>query len=99
MALVTTPWNVQDFLQTPEDCAAYVQAALDEAGDDAAFVVKALGDVARSRGMAALARDVGVTREGLYRSISESGNPSFSTVFRLIRALGLEVKVSAAAPV
>jgi probable addiction module antidote protein len=89
----TKQWNVQDHLQTPEDCALYIQAALEEGGDDAAFIAKALGDVARSRGMAAVARDAGLTREGLYKALGESGNPSFGTVLKVVRALGLKVSV------
>ena len=92
----TKPWNVQDHLQTPEDCALYLQAALEEAGDDAAFVAKALGDVARSKGMSAVARDTGLTREGLYKALGENGNPSFSTVLKVVRALGLKVTVEPA---
>lgn len=93
MTLKTIAWDVQAHLTTPEDCAAYVQAALDEAGDDPAFILKALGDVARSKGMTAVARDAGITREGLYKAVRD-GNPSFATVLRLIRALGLEIHLA-----
>jgi len=92
----TTPWDVQEFLQTPEDCAHYVQAAIEEAGDDAAFIAKALGDVAKSRGMAAVARDAGLTREGLYKALGDNANPSFATILRVFRALGLKVAVAPA---
>jgi probable addiction module antidote protein len=92
----TTPWDVQEFLQTPEDCALYVQAAIDEAGDDVAFIAKALGDVAKSKGMAAVARDAGLTREGLYKALGDNANPSFATILRVIRALGLKVAVEPA---
>lgn len=91
-----TPWDVQDQLKTPEDCAAFVQAVVEEAGDDTAFIVKALGEVAKAKGMAAVARDAGITREGLYKAVSDKGNPSFATVMRLIRALGLEIHLTPA---
>ncbi len=96
MAVETTRWDVQDYLRTPEDCALYIQAAIDEAGDDAAFIAKALGDVARSRGMSQTARDVGVTREGLYKALSVDGNPSFATVLKVLGTLGLRLHVERA---
>lgn len=89
----TRPWDVQEFLQTPEDCALYIQAAIDEAGDDAAFIAKALGDVARSRGMAQTARDSGISREGLYKALSAEGNPSLATVLKVLGAVGLRLHV------
>lgn len=91
-----TPWDVQDQLNTPEDCAAFVEAAIAEAGDDTAFIVKALGEVAKSKGMTAVARQAGISREGLYKAVSDTGNPSFATVMRLIRALGLEIHLTPA---
>jgi len=96
MPLQTTPWDVQEFLQTPEDCALYLQAAIDEAGDDSEFIAKTLGDVARSRGMASVARASGLSREGLYKALGEGGNPTFATVLRVIRALGMQLKIEAA---
>lgn len=95
MALETTRWDVQDGLETPEDCAAFIEAAIEEAGDDAAFIAKALGEVARSRGMAQIARDTGISREGLYKALSSEGNPSFATVMKVMRSLGLRLHVSA----
>jgi probable addiction module antidote protein len=96
MALETTPWNVQDHLQTPEECALYLEAVLAEAGDDPTFVAKAIGDVARARGMSQIARDAGITREGLYKALSEDGNPSFGTVLKVLSALGLRLHVELA---
>lgn len=96
MAANFSPWDVQDQLKTPEDCASFVEAVIVEAGDDTAFIVKSLGEVARSKGMAAVARNAEVSREGLYKAMSEKGSPSFATVFRLIRALGLELSVGPA---
>jgi len=97
MALETTPWNIQDHLQTPEECALYIEAVLVEAGDDPAFITKALGDVARARGMAQTARDAGITREGLYKALSEDGNPSFATILKVLSALGLRLHVEPSA--
>jgi probable addiction module antidote protein len=93
MALETTPWNIQDHLKTPEECALYLDAVLAEAGDDPAFIAKALGDVARARGMSLTARETGISREGLYKALSEDGNPSFATVLRVLTAMGLRLHV------
>ncbi len=98
MTLETTRWDVQDGLQTPEDCAAFIEAAIEEAGDDAAFIAKALGEVARSRGMAQTARDAGLSREGLYKALSADGNPSFATVLKVLAALGLRMHVEQVRP-
>ena len=95
MSSHTTPWDVQEFLRTPEDCALTIQAAIDEAGDDAAFIAKALGDVARARGMTQTVREAGITREGLYKALSDDGNPSFATVLKVLATLGLRVHVEA----
>ena len=97
MTLKTTKWSVQDALQTSEDCALFIEAALAEAGDDDAFIAQVLGDVARSRGMTQMARDTGLTREGLYKALSPDGNPSLATVLKVLRALGLRLHVQALA--
>ena len=94
MTLKTRPWDVQDHLQTAEDCALYIQAAIDEAGDDAAFIATALGDVARARGMSLTAREAGISREGLYKALSADGNPSFATVLKVLGTLGLRLQVA-----
>ena len=88
MTLKTTPWDSADYLKTEEDRAAYLEACLDEAPDDPAFIAQALGAVARSRNMSQLARDTGLTREGLYKAFSKEGNPSFGTVLKVVNALG-----------
>jgi probable addiction module antidote protein len=95
MAIKTVPWNVQDHLQSPEECALYLDAVLAEAGDDPAFIAKALGDVARARGMSQTARDTGISREGLYKALSEDGNPSFATVLKVLSSLGLRLHIEA----
>ncbi|MBS0461327.1 MAG: putative addiction module antidote protein [Proteobacteria bacterium] len=87
----TTHWDVLDHLQTDVDCQRYIEACFEEAGDDPAFICKALGDVARAKGMMQLARDTGLAREALYRSLSASGNPSFATVAKVLRALGVKL--------
>lgn len=93
MSIKTTRWDVQDALQTPEDCVAFIEAAIEETGDDPGFITKALGEVARSRGMAQTARASGISREGLYKALSAEGNPSFATVLKVLSALGLRMHV------
>lgn len=88
MALKTTPWDSADYLKTEADRAAYLQSCLEEAPHDPAFIAHALGAVARSRNMSQLARDTGLTREGLYKALSDGGNPSFGTVLKVVNALG-----------
>jgi len=88
MTLRTSRWDSARHLATEEDRAAYLEACMEEAGDDAGFIAHALGVVARSRSMSQLARDTGLTREGLYKALSEDGNPSFSTVLKVVDALG-----------
>ena len=87
----TTPYDTADYLKTEEDRALYFDACLDEAGDDPAFIAKALGDIARARGMTQLAQDTGLAREGLYRALSGQGNPEFATILKVINALGLRL--------
>jgi probable addiction module antidote protein len=96
MPIKTTRWDVADYINSGEDMAAYLEACLDEAGDDASFIAIALGDIARARGMTQLARDTGLTREGLYKALSADGNPSFATVLKVIKALGLKLTPQAA---
>lgn len=88
MTLRTSRWDSARHLATEEDRAAYLEACMEEAGDDAGFIAHALGVVARSRSMSQLARDTGLTREGLYKALSEDGNPSFNTVLKVVDALG-----------
>ena len=75
--------------------AAYLEACLQEAGDDAAFIAKALGNIARARGMSQLARDTGLGRESLYKALSGEGNPSFATILKVINALGVKLHAEA----
>ncbi|MFC5440153.1 addiction module antidote protein [Rhodanobacter ginsenosidimutans] len=94
--ITTRPWDSAEHLKTDEDIAAYLDAVLEEAGDDTAFIAKAIGTVARARGMTQLANDTGLAREALYRALSPTGNPNFGTVLKVLRALGVQLH---AAPV
>ena len=89
--LKTTKYDVAEHLRTPEEMAAYLEACLEEASGDAAFIAKALGDIARAKGMAQVARDSGLSRESLYKALSGGRSPSFSTVLKVVRALGLRL--------
>lgn len=89
-------WDSAEYLKTEEDMVMYLQACLEEAGDDAAFIAKALGVIARAKGMTGLARDTGLGRESLYKALSEEGNPSFATILKVSQALGLRWTVVAA---
>lgn len=92
----TTPYDVAEHLRTPEEMAAYLDAWLDEAPDDATGIAKALGDIARAKGMSQVAKDAGLSRESLYRALSGEGNPSFATVLKVARALGVKLHAEAA---
>ena len=96
MAVKTRPWDVAEHLSSAEDIAAYLGAALEEG--DPKLIVAALGDVARARGMAELARETGLSRESLYRSLSLDGNPEFATVMRILHALGLRLEARPVTP-
>ncbi len=92
----TTPYDVAEQLRTPEEMAAYLEASLEEANGDAAFIAKALGDIARAKGMSQVARDSGLSRESLYKALSGERNPDFSTILKVIDALGLVLHANAA---
>ena len=92
----TSPWDSAEYLQTEDDIAEYFDACLQEGGDDPAFIAHALGVIACARGMAQVARDTGISREGLYKALSEDGNPSFGTILKVVRALGLQLHGSKA---
>ena len=94
MALETTKFDIQEFLKTPEDRAAYIEAALEDG--DITFITHALGDVARSVGMSEVAKGAGITREGLYKALSEKGDPRLSTLLGIMRSLGLKLSARAA---
>jgi len=89
---VTKPWDPADHLDTEEDMAAYLEAALEEG--DPALVAAALGDIAKAKGMSQIARDAGLGRESLYKALSPSGNPEFATIMKVVTALGLRLHAS-----
>lgn len=84
-------WDTVEYLKTEEDMVMYLQACMDEAGDDAAFIAAALGDIARAKGMTQLAKDTGLGRESLYKALSGEGNPSFGTILKVMHALGIKL--------
>ena len=86
-----SPYDSADYLVDIETPAAYLEAALDEAGDDSAVIAQALGAIARSGNVSELARRIGMSREGLYKALSADGNPSFATIMKVARALGLKL--------
>jgi probable addiction module antidote protein len=91
----TTRYDVAEHLRTPEEMAAYLEACLEEANGDAAFIAKALGDIARARGMSQVARDAGLSRESLYKALSGERNPGFDTILKVIGALGIKLHAEA----
>ena len=92
----TVPYDVAEQLRTPEEMAAYLDAWLEEAPDDASGIARALGDIARAKGMSQVAKEAGLSRESLYRALSADGNPSFATVLKVARALGVKLHAAAA---
>ena len=93
---VTTRYDVSEHLRTPQEMAAYLQACLEEADGDAAFIAKALGDIARAKGMTQVARDAGLSRESLYKALSGERSPGFDTILKVVNALGLKLQAEAA---
>ncbi|TAN49092.1 MAG: putative addiction module antidote protein [Methylococcaceae bacterium] len=98
MAEIFTRYDSAEYLKTEADIAAYFEAALElaQAEDDPAFLLKAMGVIARTRNMTQLAKNSGISREGLYKALSGDGNPSFFTVMKLVRALGIKLHAEAA---
>ncbi len=92
----TTRYHVSEHLRTPEEMAAYLQACLEEANGDAAFIAKALGDIARAKGMTQVARDAGLSRESLYKALSGDRSPGFDTILKVVEALGLKLNAEPA---
>lgn len=89
-------YDTADYLKTEGDIVLYMEAVMEEAGDDPAFIARALGTVARARNMSRLAKDVGMSREGLYKALSGEGNPSFATVMKVAHALGMRLTIQPA---
>jgi probable addiction module antidote protein len=91
----TTRYDVAEHLRTPEEMAAYLEACFEEANGDAAFIAKALGDIARANGMAQVARDAGLSRECLNVALSGERSPDFDTILKVMAALGLKLHAEA----
>ena len=94
MAVETFPYDSAEYLDTADAVAAYLEAAFET--EDAGFIARAFGTVARARGMTQIAKDAGLSRESLYRALGENGNPEFGTVLKVAKALGLRLAVVAA---
>jgi probable addiction module antidote protein len=92
-AVETRTWDASEHLESEEDMAAYLDAALEDG--DATLVVAVLGDIARAKGMSQIAREAGLGRESLYKALSTTGNPEFATILKVVRALGLQFHVHA----
>jgi len=91
MALKLKKWDVTEHMNNEEYISEYLKAAF-ESGD-ISEITRALGDVARARNMTELAEKMGISRQGLYKTLSENGNPEFATIQKLITALGLQMSI------
>ena len=91
MPLDTTRFDVQDHLKSPKERAAYLEAAFEDG--DPSLITHALGEVARAIGMSTIAKEAGITREGLYKALSDKGDPRLSTLLGVTKALGLHLSV------
>lgn len=87
----TLTYDVAERLRTPEEMSLYLDACIEESGGDAAFIAKALGDIARAQGMTQVAAAAGLSRESLYKSLSGERVPDFSTVLKVMKSLGLKL--------
>lgn len=94
MKTTTTLYGVAEHLRTPEEMAAHLEACIEEADGDTAFIAKALGDIARAQGMTQVARESGLSRESLYKALSGERSPSFDTILRVASTLGLKLSAS-----
>ena len=95
MSISFSKWKVTEHLRTLEDARLYLEACAKEDPGDGSLIRAALNDIARSGNMTWLAHETGMSREGLYKELSEDGSPAFSTVIRIVRALGLQVRFTA----
>jgi len=93
----TTKYDVAEHLRTPAEMAAYLEACFEDANGDASLIAKALGDIARAKGMSQVARDAGLLRESLYKALSGERTPGFDTILKVIKALGLKLRAEASA--
>jgi probable addiction module antidote protein len=88
---ITSRYDVAEHLRTPKEMALYLQACIDESNGDAAFIARALGDIARAKGMTQVAKESGLSRESLYKALSGDRVPGFDTVLKVLSALGLSL--------
>ena len=95
MAETFRTWDAANYLNTEDDARLYLEACAAEDPGDGSVIRAGLRDIARSGNMSRLARDVGMSREGLYKALSEKGNPSFATVMQITRALGMQLRITA----
>ena len=95
MAVKLKRWDVAEQLNTEEEMQLYLEACAEEDDGDGVMIRHALANIARAKNMSALAKKTGVSRKGLYKALSEDGNPSFALILKLTRALGLRLKISA----
>ena len=91
MPLETTKWDTAEFLDGPEMVAAYLEAIMEDG--DPELIAVALGNIARSKGMTEIAKNTGITREGLYKALSSAGDPKLSTFLAVIKSMGLRLSV------
>lgn len=96
MPVETRKWDIVDHLDTDERIALYLEAVFEDG--DPTLIAAAIGDVARARGMSQVAKDAGLSRENLYRALSEGGNPEFATILKVIRAMGYDLTIVPHAP-
>lgn len=87
----TSRYDVAEHLRTPEEMAAYLEACIEESNGDASFIAKALGDIAKAKGMSVVARDAGLSRESLYKALSGDRTPGLDTILKVVHALGLKL--------
>jgi probable addiction module antidote protein len=92
---VMVPYDVADYPTSSEDCDVYLDACIEESDCDAAFIAKALGNNARAKGMAKVAKKAGLSRERLYKALSGVRKPDFSTVPKITKALGMRLHAAA----
>lgn len=92
---ITTRYDVAEHLRNPEEMAAYLEARFEEAHGDASFIAQALGDIARAKGVSQMARDAGLSRESLYKTLSGERSPNFDTILKVLAALGLKLHAEA----
>lgn len=90
----TSPYDVAEHLQTPDEITAYLVACIEEAEGDVAFIAKALGDIARAQGITKVAKDSGLSRESLYKALSGDRSPTFDTILKVVSAMGLKLSDS-----